>query len=100
MPSQFIVKPNEAGGFDVFMRDMVSHGEYSARYTHMISHCGYSETEAALELYHMVAAFIRKTTTDRVPFELCEKYVFDFCSPGDIIQINWHYFVVNRPASA
>jgi hypothetical protein len=100
MASQYVVQRNADGGWDLFMRDLVSLGEYSARFQHLVGDCGWAPDIAAFELYHMVAAFVKKTESKTATFAMCERYIFDTIDPGDIIQINSHYFVVNRPAAA
>lgn len=100
MPSQFIIKKNEViGGWDCYTRDLVSHGEYRARFDHMTNDCGMTPEEVAIELYHMVGFFVRATDcpTSR---RLCETFVFDHIETGDIVQIDYHYYVVNAPSEA
>lgn len=96
MATQFVIKQNDSGGFDVFIRDLVSHGEYKHRYEHLIRMCDFTPTQAAMELSNSIAAFEKKTSTDVATRGMCERYVFDFCTPGDILLINDAYFVVNR----
>jgi hypothetical protein len=98
MATQFVVKEAE-DGYDVYARELISHGEYRARYNHLVGECEFTPEQAARELYEMVAKFWRKTEAP-VPLSLCEQYVFDYVDPGDIVIFNGTYFIVNKPAAA
>lgn len=98
MAHQFVVKQNEAGGWDVYMRGMVSHSEYRARFRHLVNECGYNEDDAAVELYEMIAKFEKQNETEGATRSMCEDYVFEYIAPGDVLQIDGMAFVVNAPA--
>lgn len=99
MPSQYVVKRNATGGYDLWMRDLITHEEYRARYSHMVRECGFSEDEAAHELFLMVGQFIKKTISKTATLDMCQKYIFDTIDPGDIIFIEGLPMVVQKPVT-
>jgi hypothetical protein len=99
MASQFVIRENPRGSFDVFVRDLVSHGEYRQRFEHLTRDCGFSPEVAAEELYHMVGRFI-KSNEDDAELPMCVDFVFSHLDPGDFVVDRGVWFVVNRPASA
>lgn len=99
MSSQYLVKRRSQGGYDVYMRDLISLGEYRERYLHFTKDCLMSDEDAAIELYHMTQAFYQKNETPAT-LPMCEQYVFDTIDPGDILLIDNNWFVVQRPVRA
>lgn len=95
MASQYVLRKSGAG-WNVFIRDLVSHGEYRRRFEYMTQQCGINPDEAALDLYELQKFY--KKNERPASWPLIESYVFDTIDPGDIIQIESSWFVVNKPA--
>lgn len=99
MATQMVIKKNKSGGYSLHARTVMTHGEYAARFRHMVDECGWSAEQAARELYTM-QAFIQKSISDDATLEMCEDVVFSYVDPGDIVQIDGTIYVVNAKAQA
>lgn len=99
MMTQMVIRKNKSGGYDMWARALMPHGEYAQRFRHMVEECGWNAEQAARELYAM-QAFIKKNTTDEATLEMCEDAAFTYIDPGDIVDIDGKVFVVNARARA
>jgi hypothetical protein len=98
MARQFVVKKNDSGGYDLWLRSLVSIEEYRQRFNHLVTDCKLTPDEASVELYKMVATFEKKTQTSTATLNMCKQYVYDFSEPLDIIVIDNHKAIVSKLA--
>ena len=97
MAYQFVVKKNGDGGYDLWLRGLMTMNEYQKRFNYMVLDCGLSPEETAKELYAM-HQFVKKNVSNTNTFNMCRQYVFDFVSPGDIGVVGDQRFIVqNQP---